>query len=730
VQELPRAHRCVQFGPFEADLASKELRKRGLRLRLQDKPFQILELLLEQPGEIVSRETLQSRLWPSGTYVDFDKGLNTAIKKLRQALGDSAETPIYIETLPRRGYRFLVPVNFNGNDRSLAASDVGVRSNGTVSCPENGSEASSKERGGGENERGMRNRRRVVAISAIAMTVVVIAATLTWRSQRRFEPSTNLDLKNLRMTLVTNNGQVRFATLSPDGRSIAYALRNGVGQSLWIRDMTTNTETQILEPDTVNIPGLTFSPDGRYLYFPRSEKLNPVFGDMCRVPTQGGAVEQLIRDADSTPSFSPDGTKFVYTRGYPPKNLTDVRIANANGSDDHVLKSIEGHQVFDAGATWSPDGKVIAVSIQKFAESRFALYEIAAIDGKTEEVYSSTRSIGRPVWTDDGKSLLLSLEDERTGRGQLWTMSRRGGEARRLTNDLSDYGSAISVSADQRTVLTVVNGADSDLWWADARDLSALRQATTKGSLFGVRSLADGRLLTYGDGIFLLNADGSNSTRISDLRNLDLVESCGSYAIAQVHSGTKWSMRRIGLGPSAPTALVSGDVHFPACSPDGRDLFYMNFDHPELIHRITVDGSVSSIVAQVQGDTYFGPISVSPDGRLLAYSYQQYSPPRVYIVLLSLEDGTMVGKFDAPGYGWSAIHWSVDGSAVEYVMSRDGTDNLWSQELRGGKPKQMTRFASGQIFDFAWSRDGKKLFLARGHATRDILLMSEAGLAR
>jgi Tol biopolymer transport system component len=113
---------------------------------------------------------------------------------------------------------------------------------------------------------------------------------------------------------------------------------------------------------------------------------------------------------------------------------------------------------------------------------------------------------------------------------------------------------------------------------------------------------------------------------------------------------------------------------------------------------------------------------------LLAYSYQQYSPPQVKLVILSLADGSVVAKFDASGYMWSAIHWSVDGRAVEYVKTTDETDNLWSQSLSGGKPKQVTQFSSGQIFDFAWTNDRKRLLLARGHATRDIVSMTKAGV--
>ena len=104
----------LSFGTFEVDRESGELLKRGLPLRLQEKPLQLLLLLLEHPGKIASREDLQRRLWPNGTYVDFDKGLNTAVKKLRYALGDSPDKPVFIETIPRRGYRFIAPISGNG----------------------------------------------------------------------------------------------------------------------------------------------------------------------------------------------------------------------------------------------------------------------------------------------------------------------------------------------------------------------------------------------------------------------------------------------------------------------------------------------------------------------------------------------------------------------------------------------------------------------------------------
>src|ERR1041385_6646156 len=102
--------RPIRFGPYEADLASGELRKNGRLVRLQEQPFQVLAVLLERPGEVVTRDELRERLWAGETFVDFDQGLNTAISKLRDALGDSATNPRFVETVPRRGYRFRFPL--------------------------------------------------------------------------------------------------------------------------------------------------------------------------------------------------------------------------------------------------------------------------------------------------------------------------------------------------------------------------------------------------------------------------------------------------------------------------------------------------------------------------------------------------------------------------------------------------------------------------------------------
>src|SRR5467141_1082336 len=118
--------RVVHFGVYELDFGTRELRKAGLKIKLQDQPFQVLAMLLERPGELVTREELLSRLWPGDTFVDFDHGLNAAVKRLRQALGDSAENPRFIETLSRRGYRFVAPVENVSKEESEGRRELRV----------------------------------------------------------------------------------------------------------------------------------------------------------------------------------------------------------------------------------------------------------------------------------------------------------------------------------------------------------------------------------------------------------------------------------------------------------------------------------------------------------------------------------------------------------------------------------------------------------------------------
>jgi DNA-binding winged helix-turn-helix (wHTH) protein/Tol biopolymer transport system component len=709
------------FGTFEVDLVRQELSRRGTPVHLQDKPFQILAFLLERPGEIVTREELQERLWPNGTFVEFDEGLNTAMKKLRQALLDSADSPIYIETLPRRGYRFITPVTVafaepNRSAGSVSEVDAAWR-NGAVAS--NGT-----SEGAFGSKRGVLGRPSAVRYIAFATIVVVLAGIAIFARYRATVHTAAVGATGTRLTRITQNGNVREMAISPNGQYVTYAMREGLTQSLWIREVRSGNELQLLAPDTVNFSGLEFSPDGASVYFIRSEKTNPTFSYLCRMPSVGGSVEQLIRDADSPVSFSPGGKQFVYTRGYPRRDLTEVRLADRDGANDHVLLGLAGHQVYEAGATWSPNNRVVAVPIHIIGkESRFVLYAISLSGKHVKELYSSQGFIGRPLWLDSGKGLLMTVEDVSTHRGQLWTLSYPDGEARRFTNDLSDYSGAIDLTSDGTKLATIVTSVVANLWVANADDLSHATQVTSgEPSLFQVRELPDRRLLALGSGVWAMNDDASHRTRLGQVQDPRAIETCGSSVLLVGNKDGNAQLIRLGLDGSGATAIAGGDVLSPVCSPDEKFVYYLNFAHGEKIRRISVGDGTNSDIADIQGETVFGNLSISPDGNLLAYPYQQYVPPLVALAVVPSTGGAPIKQFQVPGF-LGHVRWSPKGNALQYLQTREGATNLWEQRLEGGEPKQLTHFSVGQIFDFDWSHDGKRLLLTRGQMTRDVVLI-------
>ncbi len=652
------------FGTFEVDRESGELFKRGSLLHLQEKPLQLLLLLLEHPGQIVFREDLQRRLWPNGTNVDFDKGLNTAVKKLRYALGDSPDKPVFIETIPRRGYRFIAPISGNGFLLEPPAGE-----------PIFPTATGKKESSDSRSESDFHTIVQPVGIRKywyLLIAVLFGTAAVVLVRYGRFARPPALELQNTEITELTDNGKVREMAIAPDGLTLAYARSEGLEQSLWLKRIDTGNETQLLTADTVNFSGMEFSPDRHFLYF--------------------------------------------------------VRVANVDGTGDHLLATVAGNEVFDSGPTWSPKNDSIAVSAHLIGQRRrFALYLISLSKATQSELYSSEGAIGRPLWIVGGRELIVTLEDLNSHRGQLWTVSTSSGEAHRFTKDLTDYGSAIDLTADGKRMAVIANSAVSNLWIAGARDHLSHPSQVTSGepTLYQVRELSNGRLIGMGTGAWIMNKDGTNRVPVRSLNHPEWIEPCGRFLLAVTSTNGKKVLTRVAFDGSNETALTSGDVLFPACSPDGQFAYYLNAVHPEKIRKISVvDGSISEI-ADVLGDTLFGNIVVSPDGKYLAYPYQQYSPPVVELVVIPSGGGTPINKFQVPGF-LGTLRWSPGGKALHYVLTSNGASNIWERSLSGFKPKQLTHFNSGEIFDFSWTADREHILMTRGQSKRDVVLLSHS----
>ena len=724
----------VRFADFELDVRTGELRGNGYHIILQEKPFQILTALLEQPGEMVTREELIKRLWPAGTFVDFNLGLNKAVNRLREALEDTAEEPRFIETFPKRGYRFVAPVSRNGTGPALASATSAAHASGDGSNygDGNGGRAGTSFPAAGPPVAfpGAEATREKTYWRWIAVAVVAVALALGGGYAMRSRAGRNRrpNLEKFQVTKLTDSGKVELAAISGDGRYVCYSLRDRGGSGLWLHQVATHSDVQVLPADAIGFAGLTFSPDGNHIYYVRADKNDPGFKYLYVMPVLGGSSRLLIKDIDSPVSFSPDGRRFVYTRGIPARNSTDVRIANSDGSGDRLLTRIE-HTFpgFQPGATWSPDGRTVTVSLRLYVgRHSYILDAVSVADGSVRELYSSSGAIGRALWLPEGDTLLLVMNDQNE-RGQLWTISYPNAEVRRITNDLTDYDTRADLTRDGKTMVVIAGQSTSNVWVAPAADLSQARQITSAAlPLFRVVESQDGHLLaTSMDGkLWSLQADGSGRTLFTDSLVTDFQGDpapCGRFIVFASGRAATTELVRVAANGADATPLVRGDLNSFVCTPDGKYVFY---DDLHRIFRIPVEGGVSVQIARVLGENIGGRLSISPDGKFLAYPYEEYtSAPTVKLAIIPAEGGPPTKILSAPGVVWGLL-WSPDGKNLQYSLSQNGAYNIWEQPIAGGERRFLTKFSSGTVFDFHWSLDGKRLLMTRGEISSDAALLS------
>jgi len=622
----------IRFDAFEADLRSGELRKQGLKLRIGDQPFSVLAVLLAQPGEVVTREDLQKRLWPADTFVDFDRGLNKAINRLREALGDSAGSPRFIETLPKRGYRFIGTLNASASSLQITPipPDTIVRQ---------------KER--------VLTRERAYALWAVALMLCgMVAAWLLMRNGPGPVAVGPLIRSSLLPPPHMSFVPYSFA-LSPNGSHLTFvAEATGCSRSLWIRSMTMMTATSIAGTEGASFP--FWSPDERRIGFFADRKLKTV-------DISSGAVS-VVADARRASGgawgpggviiFAPDVNGPLYQiaeTGGTPSPIT--RVPNADG--------LQGHR----WPVFLPDGRHF-LYIEVTAETKSGNHSeiwVGSLDSPetarivSENVRTVAFALDHFFFVRTGTLYAQPFDSQRL---------RAAGDPIPITNrDIAGpsvfYPSEFSVS--QNGVLTFQSSTDlaSSLMWIDAKG----------GGLgeFNVPQYLDPAFSP--DGRFLAGACDQAGT--------------GTLSIC-VHDIARGITARISPGPND---------RFPIWSPDGREIAY---NANGGIYRISADGSGTPKFVSNRGIPtswssdgrilFFGSnkdiVSMalwSPTTHDLLElgpgAEAQLSPDAEWMAYLS-QDGLIVQRFPKPtkrvlitGYGSSQPRWSRNGRQLFYITS-------------------------------------------------------------
>jgi DNA-binding winged helix-turn-helix (wHTH) protein/Tol biopolymer transport system component len=409
----------IRFGAFELDVAREGLRKSGVELKLYPQPFRVLLLLASRPGQIVKREEIQHALWGDNTFVDFEAGTNFCIKQIRDTLGDDAERPKYIETIPRRGYRFIAAVSHTNHEERVISFPV---------LPDPGDAADPARKPDGQSNPSCEiqevpaplplrilRKHRLPRAAIIVLLVALGFAWWRWRpgpSERRTAPVQR------QITWNPPEDWVAASAISPDGRYVAYADVTGLA----VRSLHSGETRSI--PLPANFPPaqiyeVRWFPEGGKLLLTRRASLSEK--SLWVVEILGQTATQKLRDTAFAPAISPDGQSLVFLSG-PYKGPHDVWVSGIRGEGAHKLALADESQKF-ASPVWSPDGQWIAYSRMKGKSSSIEIRLAKGGPAKTLVSESSLPNSNRPdcimaqgclCWLPDWR-LVFSVAKESQG---------------------------------------------------------------------------------------------------------------------------------------------------------------------------------------------------------------------------------------------------------------------------------------------------------------------------
>ena len=537
---------------------------------------------------------------------------------------------------------------------------------------------------------------------------------------------------------VTNTGMASMAAISPDGKYIVHVATHAGQQSLWIRSVSTGSNTQILPPADGAYQGLTFSPDGDYVYFNRIDKATPGIGFLYQMPVLGGTPKLIISDIDTRVSFSPDGKRFTFIRYDSVRGLSSLFTANVDGSNEHLVLSVSEPAVLQASPAWSPDGKQISIMR---ALDKGGLGSLITVDAATSAVRevapgSKVGLVSDSAWLPDGSGLLVSYASQSTRWDrQIGYLSYPSGDLRPVTNDLNHYDNLISATKDAKSLVTVAADSSNNIWVMPANGTLAQAVQISNGDAeaFNLDWTADGKIVSqpHSDGYELdvRSADGSGkSTFYQDQWPGQAMTACRDskrLVFASIRSGAAINIWRIDQNGNNLAQVTKGmQDKDPYCSPDGKWIVYTSSDGgKQAVWRTDLENGKPQ---QLFERNSYNP-AISPDGKWIAFLYPEGSGTtyRPKLGIMPASGGELVHSFDVPTFEYGKIRFTPDGQGIAFAgQDAQGVANLWVQPISGGAPRQITDFKRDTMFDFAWSPDGKQLALSRGQTTRDVVLLT------
>jgi len=585
------------------------------------------------------------------------------------------------------------------------------------------------------------NKKKRSGLTIAAISIVLLAALAAlgyggyklYNSLRPNAPARSSEA--IKTQRLTGDGKTRGAEISPDGKFLAYIRTEGGERSIWLKQIQTNSNIEIVKPgDLDRFNEIVFSPDGNFVYF-NAEVRSGGPPSVYKVPTLGGSPMKVLTKAYQV-QFSPDGRQISFGRYDLPTNEMALFVANSDGTNERKLAACSGTKFFNAAPAWSPDGQWIAVAVGDDSLSpnpNQTMTLVSLADGSMLGLGDSWANITDLVWHPSGDSLILVAADIPAVQTQLWEVSYPSGTRRRLTNNLNGHTS-ISITADGKSIITGEVYAPSAVWVSPdlkAGNTKPIMPAT--GDTWGLSWMPDGRIVYVSDQtgdaeIWVMNSDGSEGKPLTNdrvFKEVPVASSDGRYIVYSAASGLG-QLVRIDISGGNPIVFAK------TVSPDNPDI---SFDSKWIIYSAWIEGQQRILRVPIEGgepqlltDYPATEPRYSRDGSKFACFIQNEKTNQFdKLAIVPAEGGPPLKTFSIPpntNIDRGPV-WTPDDKAITLIVSPGELQNLWLQPIDGGDAKPLTNFTLPGVSRRGYSYDGKRIAIVRAEGIGNAIMITD-----
>jgi Tol biopolymer transport system component/DNA-binding winged helix-turn-helix (wHTH) protein len=682
----------IRFGPFALDPTSRELRKRGSLVKLQPQQFAVLLLLTERAGQIVSREEIHQHIWGNDTFVDFERGINFSINQIRAALGDDADKPRYIETVPRRGYRFIAAIENDEPRRGeTSASEAPMQDDRTSTASGDHDQVDSSPAINAAlaaaPARPVFAKAILIGLSLLAILAATLLGYRVLRARAKQTPPKS-QFSNMRITQLTSlPGEYWDPAFSPDGKQIAFIWdgENPVKGDLYVQLVGGQRPLRLTHTSTGHVCCADWSPDGRQIAFGRCDDNG---GGVFTVPALGGS-ERKLTDAACQYGFAgyakwtADGKSLVLADRCTPDTPPGIMVFSLETGEKRCLHSPPAYDGGDSGPILSPDQKTVA--FLRGGTGISGIDTIAFSGGNLRHLTSGSIDWTNYtlMWSPDGKYItfesrgrmarvpvaggsvefipvfpkigVLSPDGRRLAYvepGMVWRappvvwrakLANAGGkvvsQSRVLVSATGNSSAQLSPSKQQLVFHSMRSGTEQ-IWKSNADGTDPLQltffetgfPGTPRWSPDGEWIAFDYRSTTQAGQIYLIDSEGRNLRRLSSANYVDVVPSWSldgkSLYFASKRSGN-WQVWRREISTGKETKITQHGGFAAFESYDAKTLYYSKIDHGG-IWKMPVGGGQEDLVTDSLHVEFWGHFAVTENGLYLTDTEAKGGPAILY----------------------------------------------------------------------------------------------------